>query len=327
MTKKKKQHLKQQEKNNHVRIGGQAVINGVMLRSKDRYVVGVLREDKKLVFYEKEIRRSRLLRVMSSLPFIRGIFALIDSLVIGLDSLNFSSSVFEQTKQDNKKKTETETKHQTKEANVFGIIISLLIAIFVAILLFKYIPIYTVSLIQNKVKMNSFVFSLIEGLVRIIVFIIYLLLISLFKDIRTSFAYHGAEHAVVNAYESLGRLPTLRELVKFRNRTQHNRCGTTYLILVLIIAILIFSLVPVRYSILSKIAARIVLLPLIAMLSYEMMMLYDAMKSRRSIAARAMAYLFAPFIELGLFLQSLTTRKPNKEQLNVALEVARKLLS
>jgi uncharacterized protein YqhQ len=270
--------------------GGQAVMEGVMMRGQKAMVTAVRRPggglalDTRLLsgFYAGRLRRT---------PLIRGVIVLIEALVLGIKSLLYSANV----------------SLEEEEAEISGwfVWLLLLVSLGVAVVLFFMAPLFLANLIKPYIT-SALVFSLVEGLIRVAIFVIYLSLISLVPDIKRYFAYHGAEHKTINAYEA--GVPLEVEAVK-KYGTAHRRCGTSFLFVVLIIAIIVFALVGLP-SLGMLVLSRILLIPVIAGLSYEV--IYFTANHADNPVVRVIA---AP----GLLLQALTTREPTDSQLEVAL--------
>ena len=233
-------------------------------------------------FYAGRLRRT---------PLVRGVIVLIEALVLGIKSLLYSANV----------------SLEEEEAEISGwfVWLLLLVSLGVAVVLFFMAPLFLANLVKPYIT-SALVFSLVEGLIRVAIFVIYLSLISLVPDIKRYFAYHGAEHKSINAYEA--GVPMEVEAVK-KYGTAHRRCGTSFLFVVLIIAIIVFALVGLP-SLGMLVLSRILLIPVIAGLSYEV--IYFTANHTDNPVVRAIA---AP----GLLLQSLTTREPDDGQLEVAL--------
>ncbi len=268
-------------------IGGQAVIEGVMLADKENVVIAV-RKGKKIKI-KKEKRRSLAKKYkLLKWPFFRGFAALIEMLNVGLRALSWSAN-----------EAAGEEEEITKKDFVFVIISAILLSLG----LFVALPFFLTKLFS---KDTGIVFNLIDGLFRILIFILYVLIISRFKDVRVLFQFHGAEHKVVNCYED-GKRVNLKNAREYS--TLHARCGTSFLIIVLVVSIIVFSfIVDPRWYV--KLLGRIVLIPVIAGVSYEVLKLSARFKS--NIICRI---LIAP----GLFIQRLTTGEPDDKQLEVAV--------
>ncbi len=270
--------------------GGQAVIEGVMMRGKNNLAMSVRRPDGKL-----DVKKQPLPNIykgrLKDLPLVRGVITLIETLVLGIQALFYSAQI-----------ASSEEGEQISTAALWGIVavsVAFAVALFfiAPLLITRYFDIYIASdLISN----------IIEGFVRIGIFILYLKLIGLLPDIKRVFAYHGAEHKVVNAYEA--GCPLELEAIKSYS-TAHARCGTSFIFAVLIIAILIFALLG-RPSLWLRILSRIVLLPVIAALGYEL---------TRFAARHTRNILFRILLAPGLMLQSMSTREPDDSQLEAAM--------
>jgi uncharacterized protein YqhQ len=279
--------------------GGQAVIEGVMMRGKSNLAISVRRPDGKLEVIKQplaNIYKGRLREI----PLARGVIVLIETLILGIQALLQSAQIAS---------AESAEEEKIPAAALWGIVVASMafaIAIFfiTPLLATRYFDIYIASdLISN----------LIEGLLRIGIFIAYLKLIGLFPDVKRVFAYHGAEHKVVNAYEA--GCPLELEAIK-KYSTAHARCGTSFIFAVLIIAILAFALLG-RPSLWLSILSRIILLPVIAALGYEVTR-FGARYSK-SILSRI---LLAP----GLMLQAMTTREPDDSQLEAAISALNEVI-
>jgi hypothetical protein len=235
---------------------------------------------------------------MRKTPLLRGVIILIEAMVLGIRSLLFSASI----------SLEEEEKEISRKA-VWAIIA---LALVLAIVLFLIIPLFLTKLINPYIN-SSLVFHLIEGFIRLVIFLAYLKIIGLMPDIKRLFTYHGAEHKVVNAYEA--GMPMEVEAIR-KYSTAHVRCGTSFLFAVLIIAILVFALIG-RPSLWLMVLWRILLIPLIAALSYEV--IHFGANHPKNALVKA---ILAP----GLWLQALTTKEPNDSQLEIALTALKKAI-
>ena len=291
-------------------IGGQAVMEGVMMKSQN-YLAIAVRNEKGMIVTKKEKLKKK--KKFLQLPFIRGIVNLVETLVIGIKSLVWSANQLSEEKE---------------EFSKLELIATLAISIGFVILFFVALPYFLTILTGAKEETNPVFFNLIDGIIKIVLFLLYLLLISLMKDIKILFQYHGAEHKAVNCYEA-GRELTSKNAKKFS--TLHPRCGTSFLMLVLIISILIFSILPVlvintypgflnlglimQKSILFPL--RLLVIPIIAGLAYEALKL--SARFDKNILIKII-------IKPGLLLQKITTRKPTDKQLEVALTALKGIL-
>jgi len=277
--------------------GGQAVIDGVMMRGRKNMVTAVRRPNGELALDVKPLPvlyTSRLRRI----PLVRGIVVLIEAVVLGIKSLLYSANI----------------SLEEEGEEISGWLVWALVAVssVFAVALFFITPLFLTKLLDPYIN-SSLIFHLIEGFIRLGIFIAYLKLIMLVPDIKRIFAYHGAEHKAVNAYEA--GVPLEAEAVREYN-TAHVRCGTSFAFAVLVIAIIVFALVG-RPSLWLMVLSRIVLIPVIAALGYEF--IYFGANHIKNGFVRA---LLAP----GLWLQTLTTREPDDSQLDVALVALRKVI-
>lgn len=277
--------------------GGQAVIEGVMIRGRKVMVTAVRRPGGGLAMDIQPLA-SIYTGWMRKAPLIRGIIALIEAMMLGIKSLLYSASV-----------SLEEEKEEISGRMVWVMIVT---ALTLAIVLFLITPLFLTSLINPYIN-SSLVFHLIEGFIRLVIFIAYLKLVALMPDIRRTFAYHGAEHKAVNAYED--GVPMEVEAVK-KYATAHVRCGTSFLFAVLIIAIVVFALVG-RPSLWLMVLSRILLLPVIAALGYEV--IYFGANHIKNTAVRV---IMAP----GLLLQRLTAKEPDDSQIEIALSALKKVM-
>lgn len=291
-------------------IGGQAVIEGVMMRGPKKIAIAVRKPDGEI---EIDIQDSVPLtkkNKMLSAPIIRGSVALFDSLGTGIKSLTYSASFFEEEESESKfDKFLKEKLGDRAEGVIIGF--SLVLGFILAIAIFVGIPTYSANLL-NKITQNSILKNLFEGLVRLIIFIAYIYLISKLKDIQRVFEYHGAEHKSIFCYEA-GEELTPENAKKYKRL--HPRCGTNFLLIVMFISILLFSFLGWP-GIIMRIISRIVFLPVIAGLSYE---LIKWLGKSESGLAKVISY-------PGLMLQNLTTREPDERQLEVAIAALKAVL-
>ncbi|MEK6983755.1 MAG: DUF1385 domain-containing protein [Nanoarchaeota archaeon] len=291
-------------------IGGQAVIEGVMIRGLNNYTVAV-RKNKKIIIKKGKIqkRKYKLLKW----PFIRGFVNLVEMLAIGIKSLMWSA---EQAAPEDEKIGKNE------------FAFTILFSIGMIILFFIALPYFLTSLIGLKEESTPLMFNLIDGVIRISIFLIYLIAISFIKDIRKLFQYHGAEHKAIHCYEKNQKL-SVENVRKFT--TLHPRCGTSFLLIVFVVSILVFSLLPLlvmhynpEFSSLNPwirkglmFPIRILLIPIIAGISYEILKISDRHQKNP---------LFRLISIPGLMLQKITTAEPDSKQIEVALSSLKSLL-
>jgi len=285
-------------------VGGQAVIEGVMMRSPNYYAVSVRNLKGKIITKTKKIKKkNKFLKLF----FIRGIVNLIEMLVLGIKTLTWSAN-----QQTNKK----EEKLSTKE-----IFWTIFISILFVILFFIALPYFLTHLFGFIEEQRPILFNLIDGIIKIALFLAYLFLISLIKDVKTLFKYHGAEHKSVYCFEAKKEL-TVKNIKKFS--TLHPRCGTSFIFIVLIASILIFALLPLlvlrinpnfselniwmRKAILFPL--RIAVIPIIAGISYELLKLSAKFKNN---------FIIKIIVLPGIWLQKITTKQPTNKQIEIAL--------
>ena len=279
--------------------GGQAVIEGVMMRGKKTMVTVVRHPKGNLVMNTKSLSALYTGR-LRQMPFLRGIVVLIEAMVLGIGALMYSANVA--------------LEEEAKEGDSVGKLLWLSVvgALVFAVGLFFLTPLFLTKLLEAYID-SSLVFNLIEGGIRLSIFIAYLAVVGMMPDIKRVFAYHGAEHKTVNAYEH--GVPLEVEAVK-KHDTAHIRCGTSFLFVVMMIAILVFALVGMP-SLWLMVLSRVVLIPVIAAIGYEVT--HFAGRHADNGLVRA---ILAP----GLWLQSLTTREPDESQLEVAIAALGKVV-
>lgn len=282
-------------------IGGQAVIEGVMMKSPKNWTVAV-RDQKGSIHLKKE--KLTEIPVFLKLPVLRGVVALFHALMLGIQAIEFSAS----------KAYEEETEESLGK---FSIAVTILVSILIGIGLFILLPLYVTKLaglVIEGIAKNSLLFNLTDGVLRVLVFLIYVVMIGLWKEMSRIFMYHGAEHKVIHAYEA-GKELTVENVRD--NSPLHPRCGTSFLMIVMVFSILAFSFIPQHWPFLYKFLSRIVLIPLIAGSSFEFLK-FSSKWSHKPL----MHVLIYP----GLLLQRLTTREPDDAQLEVALSALKAVL-
>jgi uncharacterized protein YqhQ len=287
-----------------IEVGGQAVIEGVMMRSPNYYSVSIRNPKGKIITQIKKIKKKN---VFLKLFFIRGIVSLIEMLVLGIKTLTWSANQQTDDKEEKLSKTE--------------IFWTLFLSIVLVILFFVALPYFLTIILGVAEEQKPILFNLTDGLIKIVLFLAYLYGISLMKDVKTLFQYHGAEHKSVFCYEA-GKDLTAKNVKRFS--TKHPRCGTSFIFIVLLSSIFIFSLLPVvvlrlnpdfnnlnvwiRKSVLFPL--RIAVIPLIAGVAYELLKLSAKFKNNPLIK----------FVVLpGILLQTITTKEPNSKQIEVAI--------
>ena len=279
--------------------GGQAVIEGVMIRGKEGVAISVRQPNGEL-----NVERQPLASIykgrLREMPLVRGIIVLVETLVLGTQSLLHSAQVA----------AAEEVGEKIPTALLWG---TVAVSLGLGVVLFFMVPLFATRYLIDPYIDSALLSNVFEGLIRIGIFIVYLKLISLIPDIKRVFAYHGAEHKVVNAYEA--GVPLDVESVK-RYSTAHARCGTAFLFIVLIVAIFVFALVG-QPALWIRILSRIVLIPVIAVISYEIMKF-----GAGHIQNPAVRILLAP----GLMLQAITTREPDDSQIEAAISALNEVI-
>lgn len=291
-------------------IGGQAVMEGIMMRNKDRYAVAVRQSDGSIVVDTQKFKGITSKCKLFQLPFIRGIFSFIDSLILGIKTLTFSAKFFddEADYSDEPDKFEqwlTDKFGDKAEKVIMGF--TVVFSIMIAIGLFMVLPLFIADIMERYVSwVTPGHVPVIEGVVKMILFIAYLLLISLMNDIKRTFMYHGAEHKCINCIEN-GHVLTVDNVRK--SSRYHKRCGTSFLLVVLIISIVMFILI--RTDIVwLRYVTRILLVPVIAGLSYEFI------RKAGSSNNKVINVLSMP----GMWMQKITTKEPTDDMIEVAIE-------
>lgn len=284
-------------------LGGQAVIEGVMMKGKDSYSVAVRKPDKKievkLVNYQSYGDKHKFAKI----PFIRGIVNFAESMVVGLKTLNYSSSFYEEDEVETKAdKMFKDIFKEKAESVIIGF--TFLISIVIAVALFMLLPAGIAEFIGKWVE-SRVILSIIEGVIRLAIFLIYVVLISQMEDIKRVFMYHGAEHKTINCYESGDEL-TPENVAK--HSRYHKRCGTSFLFVVMVISILVFMLITAEQMWL-RFVLRLLLIPVIAGISYEFIRL----------AGRTDNPVINVLSKPGMWIQKLTTKEPAEEMIQVAI--------
>ena len=286
-------------------VGGQALIEGVMMRSPGAFGVAVRRPDGSLAFQRGKVQSLAKRFPFLKLPLLRGVAVLFQSLAIGIRALNFSAE--EAMAGIDGKDAEPKKEEKTSNWAIAG---SMAVGLGAGVLIFIFLPLWLTHLGERYVfggPLSSLSFNLLDGGLRAVLFLGYILLISRMKDIHRVFQYHGAEHKVVFVWEK--KLPLTVDNARDQSRL-HPRCGTSFLLFVLLLSILVFALIPKTAPFLVKFGGRLLLMPVIAGLSYEVL---------RFTARHRAAPLFALLVAPGLALQRITTQEPTDDMLEVAI--------
>ncbi len=290
-------------------IGGQAVIEGVMMQNQDMYAVAVRKPDGEIEVAKDTWQTFTKKHKALNIPFVRGIFNFIDSMRLGMKILSFSAGFYEEEDEAGEKKQKAaehdggeEKEGKMGESLMMGFAMAL--AVVLALGIFFVLPMFLSNLFRSFVTSRALM-GFLEGVIRLAIFVGYVLLISLMKDIRRVFMYHGAEHKCINCVEH-GLDLTVENVRK--SSKQHKRCGTSFLLFVVFVSIL-FSMVIQVDQVWLKIVLRILLIPVIAGISYEIL----------KLAGRSDNWLINLISKPGLLLQRLTTREPEDDMIEVAI--------
>ena len=286
-------------------IGGQAVIEGIMMMNRNDYAVAVRKPDQEI-----EVKRDRYISItqkvkLFSLPFIRGVFRFADSMIVGMKTLTYSASFFEDDEDSEPGKIEQFLNRVLGEKLECALMALVMVLFFVmAIGIFMLLPLFIAGLFSSVIESERLM-AVLEGIIRILIFIAYIKLVSRMEDIRRTFMYHGAEHKCINCVEH--GLPLTVENVRNSSK-EHKRCGTSFILIVMVISILFFMVVRVD-NVWMRFASRIVLVPVIAGVSYEILQLAGRSNSK--------------FMDLvsrpGMWMQGLTTKEPDDSMIEVAI--------
>jgi uncharacterized protein YqhQ len=290
------------KREDRLRVGGQAVIEGVMMRSPNSMAIAVRKPSGEIVVKRERLDFFSEKKFFSKLPLIRGVMNLLSALVLGMKALNFSAN---------------QSLEEEKEVSPWTMGLTFTFALCFGVFLFFLVPLFLTKWLRFAIPMVStsgILFNLVDGIIRLMIFLAYLWAISLFKEIRRIFEYHGAEHKSIFAFES-GEALTADRVKGFSHL--HPRCGTSFLLIVMVVSILVFALIPHQLSFGYKVASRVVFIPLIAGLAYEIIRFAD-----RKREGKGMQY----FIKPGLWLQRMTAREPSEDQIEVALCALREVL-
>ena len=282
-------------------IGGQAVLEGIMMKNKTHYSLAVRKPDGEIHVETGEYVGICGESGMAKAPFVRGVFAFADSLILGTRCLNRSAAFYE----EDEKEAGTGKKFLGEKAEGAIMALTTAAAVAVAVGLFMVLPYFISDYMKGFVR-NESLLAILEGVIRILIFVLYVLLISLMKDIRRVYMYHGAEHKCINCIER-GRELTVENVM--RSSKQHRRCGTSFLLFVMFVSVVVFFFIRVDNMAL-KVALRVLLIPVIAGIAYEIIRL----------AGRVDNWLVRAISAPGMWLQGLTTKEPDEGMVEVAIK-------
>ncbi len=282
-------------------IGGQAVLEGVMMKNQSKYAVAVRKPDGEIDIQVEEYKGVCADKAFVKLPLIRGVFAFIDSLILGMKVTMHSASFYEEeegTAQDTAKKASG----SKSEDIMMGV--TVVLSVIIAVALFMLLPFWLSDLLGKYIR-NASLVAILEGVFRILIFVGYIVAISLMKDIRRLYMYHGAEHKCINCIER-GRPLNVKDVM--RSSSQHQRCGPSFLLFVVLVSVIVFFFIRVDNMAL-KLVLRLLLIPVIAGISYELIRL----------AGRCDNILIRILSAPGMWMQRLTTKEPDEEMVRVAI--------
>ena len=292
---------KRKKRGHYSGIGGQAVLEGIMMKNGDKYSVAVRKPngeiEVELDTYHGILEGSKIKKI----PFIRGVFNFLDSLILGTRSLNFSATFYEDEDEQKNVKDPAKKARQDKALTT----LTTILAVVLALTLFMALPYYTSVLLGRYVR-NASLMAIIEGIIRIVIFVLYVAGISLMPDIKRVYRYHGAEHKCINCIEH-GHTLTVENVMK--SSKQHKRCGTSFLLFVMLVSVILFFFIRVE-SPAWRLLLRLLLIPVIAGISYELIRL----------AGRSNNILVKIISAPGLWLQRLTTKEPDEQMVEVAIK-------
>ncbi len=293
-------------------IGGQAVIEGIMMRNREEYSVAVRKEDGEIALEVHPCGQSQAVKTCAKIPLLRGVISFVDSLVIGINTLMISASYFEEEEdagtKENDRRTPQEKESDAKKAErkeKAAMTLTVIVSLIFAIALFMMLP-YFVSDLLGRIVTQKWIISLFEAILRILIFLLYLVLISRMEDIQRTYMYHGAEHKCINCIEN-GMELNVDNVMK--SSRFHKRCGTSFLVYVVLISAVLLMFVQAESHIM-RIVIRLLLIPVIAGISYEVLRL----------AARTDNAVTRILSKPGIAMQHLTTREPDREQAEVAIK-------
>ncbi len=294
--------MSKKQKKHYSGIGGQAVLEGIMMKNEEHYSIAVRKSDGTIAV-DIENYRNSVYEKLKKIPFVRGIFSFVDSLILGMRSLNFSAEIYAEDEGDDQNASGSGSSGKGLSDKALTTIVGI-VSVVLAVGLFMVLPVYLTGLVSDRIRNDSLI-AIIEGVIRLAIFLLYIVAISLMKDIRRVYMYHGAEHKCINCIER-GRPLTVHNVM--RSSRMHKRCGTSFLLFVVLVSIIVFFFIRVDNMAL-KILIRIALIPVVAGISYELLRLAGRFDNPITFI------ISAP----GMLLQRLTTREPDESMAEVAI--------
>lgn len=287
-------------------IGGQAVIEGIMMRNKNKYAVAVRKPDNNIEVMVKDYKNFTERYKFLNVPILRGMFNFVDSMILGISTLTYSADFYEDPQEQAPTTVDKVAKKIFKDKlDAVIMAATIIVSICLAIGIFMLLP-YFISRLLSQVIVSKTVLNLVEGIIRMLIFILYVSLISLMKDIKRVYMYHGAEHKCINCIENGLELNVKN--VKASSK-QHKRCGTSFMLFVMIISIIFFMFIKFDNAVL-QVVVRILLVPVIAGVSYEFI----------KLAGRSENKCVTVLSKPGMWLQNLTTKEPDEDMIEVAIK-------
>lgn len=283
-------------------IGGQAVLEGIMMKNGDQYAVAVRKPDKDIAIDVQPYKSIIPWKALTKIPFVRGIFNFVDSMVLGMKTLMYSASFYEDEEETQELTDEALAKKEKTDQFIMNI--TMVFSVLLAVGIFMVLPYFLSGFMRNYVT-SRWAVTILEGGIRLVIFLGYILLVSRMKDIQRTFMYHGAEHKCINCIEHGLEL----NLENVRNSSkQHKRCGTSFLFFVMIVSIIVCFFITAE-SQMMRIILRIALLPLIAGISYEII----------KLAGNSENIIVNLLSRPGMWVQNLTTKEPEDDMIEVAI--------
>lgn len=295
--------MAKKKKHQYSGIGGQAVLEGVMMKNDEKYAVAVRKPDGSIAVELENHQGVMHGNKFKELPFIRGVFNFVDSMILGTKALNYSASFYEDENKDSAVEQAAERASGGQGEKLLSVLVTLF-AICLGVGLFIVFP-YLITVFLERYIRNESLLTIIEGLIRIVIFLVYVVGISVMKDIRRLYQYHGAEHKCINCIEK-GRPLTVHNVM--RSSRLHKRCGTSFIFFVLLVSVVLFFFIRVD-NVVQKVVCRILLMPVVAGISYELI----------RFAGRSDNFFVQILSAPGMLIQRITTKEPDEQMVEVAI--------
>lgn len=296
--------MAKKRKSRYSGIGGQAVLEGIMMKNQEKYAVAVRKPNGGIAIEVENYSGIVNEKAVNKIPFVRGVFNFIDSLVLGMKALNYSASFYEEEDQEETKFDKVLNKVTGGNAENVLTVLTTIVSVVLALGIFVVLPYFVASLFEDYIR-NDSLMAIIEGVLRILIFVFYVWAISLMKDIGRLYQYHGAEHKCINCIEK-GRPLTVHNVM--RSSRLHKRCGTSFIFFVLFVSIILFFFIRVD-NVFEKVFLRLLLMPVVAGISYEIIRL----------AGRTDNIFIKILSAPGMGIQRMTTKEPDESMVEVAI--------